>query len=192
MYLADNTRTSSSMRIDAPRAGGDANGPNAFRIRLIVLDVDGVLTTARCSSCPTGTRLEPCISRRGRSGGGAEGWCDRGGPQRGGHRGSEARCAALRDHAVHMGGQGQAGGLQSLTGDMGIAMDETCYVGRRGSRRSGAGCRRRWHGSGPTPQPRRVKPADHVLGACGGRGAVAEGGRRPASKCGSGRTAELS
>jgi 3-deoxy-D-manno-octulosonate 8-phosphate phosphatase (KDO 8-P phosphatase) len=162
------------MRVDAPRAGGDANRPRADAIRLIVLDVDGVLTDGTVLLLPNGDEARAvhfhdvdavaAVQRDGVTVAVLSGEAT---------EGVKRVAARFGITECIWGAKDKLAGLLSLTGHMGIAMGETCYVGdadRDAPALDAAGV-----GMAPADATAAARhAANHVLAACGGRGAVAE------------------
>ena len=143
-------------------------------IRLLVLDLDGVITDGTILLLPSGDEVRSvhfhdldAVARVRRHGLDVAILSGENSPA--GHR--VARRFGI-DEAV-WGAKDKLAALQELTTRLGVAMDETCYVGdadRDGPALAAAGL-----GLAPADATAKARAAaDQVLDAVGGRGAIAE------------------
>lgn len=147
---------------------------NPLRIRLLVLDVDGVITDGTVLLLASGEEVRSvhfhdldAMARAQRHGLDIAILSGEDSPAS--HRVAERFGI---DEAV-WGAKDKLAALQGLTSRLGVALNETCYVGD--ADRDGPALKAAGIGLAPadaTAEARAV--ADHILGALGGRGAVAE------------------
>jgi 3-deoxy-D-manno-octulosonate 8-phosphate phosphatase (KDO 8-P phosphatase) len=147
---------------------------DATRIRLLVLDVDGVITDGTILLLRSGDEVRSvhfhdldAVARLRRNGVDVAIVSGEDSPS------SHSVAQRFGISEAVWGAKDKLAALQELTSRLGVALDETCYVGdadRDGPALEAAGI-------GVAPADATVMArgaADHVLDAVGGRGAVAE------------------